>query len=141
MGLPADEDQPPYEFDANCNLLIPDLWPIGEVPRFITALFSGINLCPAWIGLLMNPIPNDTEIVCEQTAGDPCKWIGHLLTWDVWFEGNSFAQGESGLYLFDNTWILGAFWGHGPNQAATSWSNLLLCINGFIGEGGSGRIF
>lgn len=141
MGIPADEDQPPYKYGADCNLLTPDLWVSGENPKYITAVFTGIDVCPDWEHLLMNPIPNGQAIVCEQTDGDACWWIGHSTTWDVWFQGNSFATGNSGLYLFDNTWILGAFWGHGPNQTATSWNNLLTCIGGFIGENGSGRIY
>jgi len=141
MGLPADEDQPPFEYGSDCYLLTPDLWLPGECPKYITSIFSAIDLCPDWIGRLATPIPNGIPIICEQEFGDACRWTGSYIQWGVHFDGNSFGEGESGLILEDLAWGVPACWGHGPTQSTTSWANLLDCVGGFIGINGSGRIY
>jgi len=142
MGLPADEDQPPFEYGSDCYLLTPDLWLPDENPKYISGVVNGISLCPYWIGKLTTPIPNGVVFNLEQSVGYPCIWSATIDNWFMLFKGNSNGSGESGLELIDPSWMMYAFWGHGPSQSSTNWTNIWDdCVSGQIGINGGGRIY
>lgn len=141
MGIPTDPTDPPYEYGDDCNLLIPDLWAAGECPKYITAIFTGIDLCPDYEGTIADPIPNDIPIVLTQTPENPCQWMEGYDSWNIIFDASLLGQNKSGLSLLNFVFGRFAFIGSNADRTLTSWPNECLCIEGKVGEGGSGRIY
>jgi len=141
MGLPADPGQPPYEYGNDCAALIPDLWESGECPKYINAFFTGIDLCPDWVGKLATPIPNGETFTLTQSPGDACLWEAMRDNWLIQFFGNYFDTGNSALLLVEFTWGINAFIDQSTSQSQTSWSNTCTCALGYVGENGTGRIY
>lgn len=53
----------------SCALCDDILWPAGETPKYLKAVFEGIVECFGWFP----PVPNG-EFILEQDGGNPCYW-------------------------------------------------------------------
>ena len=141
MGLPAGPTEPPYEYGDDCNNLIPELWPAGQVPKYITAIFTGIELCPLFIGTPADPIPNDEPFILTQDAINPCRWFRLDVSWSIEFIYSAGPPEKTYLTLLNRALINLAFLGWDIDITKTAWPNLATCAGGHVGQSGSGRIY